>query len=203
MQQMQPVQQVYYTTDGQVIDSSVQPPLPPTPAPTPPPLPPGAPSLETASVAAASSVSEMESQEQSSLVSAEEIASTSQDIPLSIEARDINQEVISDEDFETRIEMVGSILNTDLPTIAKRSKAIVMSTGKKADGSECRILPPSERFPQQFDDYLAEISAAPGSHRASNPKNKELWRWEGCLIGQSLRSMISIRWQGTPGRLRQ
>jgi hypothetical protein len=87
--------------------------------------------------------------------------------------RDVVGEVIEEEKYGRRIEMVGEILNTELPTIAKRSTAIVMSTGVRDDGTACKLLPPSSNFPDLFDDWVRELSAAPGSHRAENPKNNQ------------------------------
>ena len=45
---------------------------------------------------------------------------------------------------EKRIEMVGEILSTDLPTIVKGFKVVVMSTGFKEDGTRCKLL--QQRF---------------------------------------------------------
>ena len=46
-----------------------------------------------------------------------------------------------------------------------------MSTGFTEDGT-CKLLPPLAKFPEFFVNYVRELSAAPGSHRASNPKYK-------------------------------
>ena len=46
-----------------------------------------------------------------------------------MEQKDVVGEVTADEENDKRIEMVGDILNTDLSTIVKRSKGVVMSTG--------------------------------------------------------------------------
>ena len=68
--------------------------------------------------------------------------------------------------------MVGEILNTDSSTIVKRSKGIIMSAAFKEDGTTYKHLPPSAKFPGLFDNYVGELTAAPASHRASNPKKE-------------------------------
>ena len=67
---------------------------------------------------------------------------------------------------------MGNILNTDLPSHCEEIQGIAMSTGFKEDGTTCKLLPLSAKFPEFFVNYVGELSAAPGSHGASNPKNK-------------------------------
>ena len=121
-------------------------------------------------------------------------------IESSLQQKDVVGEVIADEEYDKRIEMEGDILNTDLPTIVKRSKGVVMSTGFKEDGTTCKLLPPSAKFPELFVNYVGELTAAPGSCRASNPKNRQPhWRWASCLLDPRSRSVTTTRVQGSRG----
>ena len=71
----------------------------------------------------------------------------------SLQQKDVVSEVIGDEkQYDKRIEMVGEILNTELPTIVRRSKGVVMSTGFKED-TTCKLLPHS----QSFQSYLTTM----------------------------------------------
>ena len=47
-----------------------------------------------------------------------------------------------------------------------------MSTGFKEDGTTCKLLLTSAEF-LEFVNYVGELSAAPGSRRATNPKNRQ------------------------------
>jgi hypothetical protein len=85
--------------------------------------------------------------------------------------RDVSKEVIDDTSFEERVEMVGDILGTTLPTINKKSANFAMSVTKKA-GKEYKRLPPSAMFEAKFDEFVGELSAAEGSHRAKSSKRK-------------------------------
>ena len=124
-------------------------PLPPSPAPTPPPLPP-------ASVSA-----------RSESVDGSQAASSVVDLPG--EAEDIVAKIIEDSSFEERIEMVGDILETELPTIKKKSGNFAMSV-KKTANSVFKRLPASANFECKFDEFVQEISAAEGSRRAKAGK---------------------------------
>ena len=51
------------------------------------------------------------------------------------EVVDIVKQVIEESSFEERIDMVGDILETELPTVMKRLSNFAMSVSKLSDGT--------------------------------------------------------------------
>ena len=89
------------------------------------------------------------------------------------EPSDIVETVVKDFPYEERIQSVADILGTDLPTIKKRSANFALSVVKsKESGKEYLRLPASANFPDKFKEYIEEASAAEGSYRQRNPKNR-------------------------------
>jgi hypothetical protein len=85
---------------------------------------------------------------------------------------DVTQGVVDDTTFEERVEMVGDILGTTLPTTSTKSGNFALSVYRKA-GTDFKRLPPSLMFKDKFSDFVAEAAAKEGSFRARNAKNKQ------------------------------
>ena len=133
----------------------VAPPLPPVPPPLPPvtpPLPPVAPPLSTASPTLATTTESRPATTNGSWEEEEELGGT------------IGR-VIKDSTYEERVQMVGDILDIELPTVARKSGKFVMSLGDK-ELPEYKRLPPSAKYEEKFDEFIQELSAAEGSVRA-------------------------------------
>ena len=90
------------------------------------------------------------------------------------ESRDVVKTVVDSTTFQERIEMVGDILGTDLPTIKKKSGKFLMSVKAMDDGSVQKRLPPSSELAGKFDEFIEELKGVEGSLRGSNPNRKQI-----------------------------
>ena len=118
---------------------------------------------------------------------------------LSLPQKDLMNELIADEkEYDKRIEMVGEILNTDLPTIVKRSKGVVMPTGFKENGTTCtcKLLPPSAKFSRVVCQFCGGTVSCTRLDRASNPQISSHWKWASCLLDPRSRLVSTTRLQG-------
>jgi hypothetical protein len=82
---------------------------------------------------------------------------------------DVVKRVVEETTFEERIMWVGDILGEKLPTVSKKSANFLRSV---ADGQEkeYKRLPPSKKFGQKFQEFVSELGAKDGSHRAKSAK---------------------------------
>ena len=85
---------------------------------------------------------------------------------------DLVEKVVHGTSYEERIEMVGEILERELPTLKKKTANFALSVVTNKEGKEVKRLPASLNFGDKFGEIMMEASAAEGSHRQKNPKNR-------------------------------
>ena len=93
-------------------------------------------------------------------------------LPTAKTSAEIVKMVMEEETFQTRVEMVADILGLEVIPDVKPGKGIVSTVVSSHMSTSKVFLPPATAFAEQFDKFLDELAARPGSFRAQNPKNK-------------------------------
>ncbi len=89
------------------------------------------------------------------------------------EEKELKARIVEDSSYEERLEMVGDILNIDIPSSNKPGKNFALSVGQGKDGEVIRKLPASGGFQERLDSFLNELTAGEGSKRSQNQRNRD------------------------------
>lgn len=98
----------------------------------------------------------------------EEVASPS--VPPPLTSAGWMKLALEGETFQSRLEIISDILKIDLLPEARPSRGVVSTIASESSNSKM-FLPPAENFEQQFQAYVDELAARPGSFRSQNTSN--------------------------------